>query len=112
MAKTSQVTFAMLNYVGHGAHPTPLDDSIRAQQLAECLAAYDALIAQGYQHIIVIGGSFGGYMAALLTGQRSPAAVVLRAPALYPDQEFKLPFRKTTRWDEIERYCCFSSWHY
>lgn len=100
MAQATGTTFAMMNYAGHGTHPTPLSDSTRAHQFAECIAAYDELTAQGYQNIIVIGGSFGGYMAALLAGQRNPAAIVLRAPAIYPDEEFELPFSKTTPWDE------------
>lgn len=100
ISEASGVSFAMMDYAGHGTHPIALNDSTRAQQFTECLAAYDELVKQGYQNIIVIGGSFGGYMAALLVGERTPAAVVLRAPAVYKDEEFKLPFSETTRWDE------------
>ncbi|TXG77407.1 hypothetical protein E6P97_01740 [Patescibacteria group bacterium] len=100
MSEASGVSFAMMDYAGHGTHPTPLNDSTRAQQFTECLAAYDELVTQGYQNIIVIGGSFGGYMAALLTGQRKPTATVLRAAAIYRDEEFELPSSQTARWDE------------
>lgn len=100
MAETSGVTFAMMNYAGHGDHPTPLADSTKKQQFTECLAAYDKLVSMGYEKIIVIGGSFGGYMAALLTGQRTPTATVLRAPAVYRDEEFEIACSQTLRWDE------------
>lgn len=100
MAESSDVSFAMMDYAGHGGHPVALDDSTKSQQLTECLVAYDTLTKQGYQNIIVIGGSFGGYMAALLAGKRNPAAVILRAPAVYKDEEFELPFSQTPRWGE------------
>ena len=99
MATASGVSFAMMDYAGHGSHPTPLGKSSKAQQLAECLAAYDELTKLGYEHIIVIGGSFGGYMAALLAGKRPTEAVVLRAPAAYPDHEFELPYTQTAESD-------------
>lgn len=97
MAKASGVSFAMLDYAGHGTHSTALDDSTKSQQLTECLAAYDALVDQGYKNIIVVGGSFGGYMAALLAGERTPAAIILRAPAAYVDAEFELPYAQTAQ---------------
>lgn len=102
MAEASGVTFAMMNYAGHGDHPTALADSTKKQQFTECLAAYDELVSLGYKKIIVIGGSFGGYMAALLAGERAPAALVLRAPAAYPDHEFELPYTKTA--ESSKRY--------
>jgi hypothetical protein len=98
MAQKSGVAFAMLDYAGHGSHPTTLDKSTKQSQHIETLAAYDELTKLGYKHIIVIGGSFGGYMTALLTGKRTPKAVVLRAPAAYPNDEFELPNSKTRQY--------------
>ena len=92
MTETQGVAHAILDYAGHGTHPTPLDDAVRSQQLAEVIGVYDELQKMGYEHIIVSGGSFGGYMAALLTESRSPEAVILRAPANYPDDEFDMPY--------------------
>jgi pimeloyl-ACP methyl ester carboxylesterase len=50
----------------------------------------------GFKKIIVIGGSFGGYMAALLANERRFETLVLRAPANYPEEEFELPYRDTS----------------
>ncbi|MCA9330639.1 alpha/beta hydrolase [Candidatus Saccharibacteria bacterium] len=100
MAEASGITFAMMDYAGHGSHPIPLANSTKKQQLTECLAAYDQLTDLGYERIIVIGGSFGGYTAALLAGERPAAAVILRAPAAYPDHEFELPYTETAESDK------------
>lgn len=91
IAELTGVTVAALNYAGHGNHPVPLEETTREQQFNEVLFAYDTLKAEGYKSIIVTGTSFGGYMTALLTAQRRPAAVILRAPAIYKDSEFTLP---------------------
>ena len=95
LADATGTTFAVLDYAGHGNNPINLDDATRAQQFAEVLAVYDELVEQGYNKIVAIGGSFGGYMAALLAGERSLQTVVLRAPAIYNDAEFNLSYSKT-----------------
>lgn len=95
MAETNNITFALLNYAGHGNSPIPLESATREQQLNEVVEVYDELKKLGYTHIIAIGGSFGSYMAALLAGKRDLAALVLRAPANYPDEEFTIPYRET-----------------
>lgn len=95
MAEAMRTPFAMLDYAGHGTHPIVLGDASRKQQFDEVLGVYDELMNLGFQKIVVIGGSFGGYMAALLVGQRKAEALVLRAPANYPDDEFELPYRDT-----------------
>ncbi|MBI4064900.1 prolyl oligopeptidase family serine peptidase, partial [Candidatus Gottesmanbacteria bacterium] len=41
--------------------------------------------------IHVVGASYGGYMASLLSTKRPIASLVLRAPALYPDEKFRTP---------------------
>ena len=58
MATATRTTFAMLNYAGHGDHPTPLTEATRTQQLTEVLGVYDELARRGYKNIIAIGGSF------------------------------------------------------
>mgnify|MGYP002409848095 FL=1 len=98
MARTTGVTFATLDPAGHGLHELPLEQSTRKMQHEEVIAIYDELVKLGYKKIIVIGGSFGGYMAALLTGKRPVHAAVLRAPAMYDDTEFELEHSKTRRW--------------
>lgn len=103
MAEQTETTFAMLNYAGHGNHPTPLEDATRLQQYREVLGVYDELVSRGYEHIIAIGGSFGAYMAALLAADRPVEAIVLRAPAIYDDKEFELPYRNTQSAQSKER---------
>ena len=100
MSKRVGMTFATLDPAGHGLHTLPLDESTRKQQFEEVTAVFDELKKRDYEKIIVIGGSFGGYMAALLCGKRPVHAVVLRAPANYPDNEFEMPFKNTKRWSE------------
>jgi len=56
---------------------------------------YDELVRLGYTNIIVVGTSFGGYMAALLAAQRLIYTLVLRAAANYADDELELPYTKT-----------------
>jgi hypothetical protein len=95
MAKAANITYAMLNYAGHGDHPTVLDEATRKQQLDEVVAVYDELVKLGYNKIMASGGSFGAYMAALLSGQRELESLTLRAPACYPNGEFETPFKDT-----------------
>ena len=102
MSVASSVSFAILNYAGHGNHPVPLEQATRKQQFEEVCAAYDELVSRGFDKIIVIGGSFGGYMAALLAGVRKPQTVVLRAAANYKDEEFEHPYSETTESKEGE----------
>lgn len=104
MAEQSGVTFATLDPAGHGTHPMPLEESTRKQQHEEVVAVFDELKKRGYQKIIVIGGSFGGYMASLLAAKRPAHALVLRAPANYIDEEFELRYKDTLRHRDLEAY--------
>ncbi len=104
MARQAGAVFATLDPAGHGLHKLPIERSTRKQQLTEITAVFDELKRLGYAKIIVIGGSFGGYMAALLTSKRPVYAAVLRAPANYPDAEFELPYAQTQRSQDYEAY--------
>lgn len=95
LSSASNVHFAMLNYAGHGDHPIKLKDATRKTQFNEVCAVYDELVKLGFSKIIVIGVSFGAYMAALLASVRKPQAIVLRAPANYMEEEFHLPYSET-----------------
>lgn len=97
MSKITGISFGMINYAGHGDHPVSLDDSSRSQQFNEVLFMYDKLKSMGYKKIIVVGTSFGGYMAAHLSAERELAGVILRVPAIYQDEEWELPYAKTER---------------
>lgn len=104
MAEQTGIVFATLDYAGHGTHPLPLEESTKRQQHEEVVGLFDELANRGYKNIITIGGSFGAYMTALLTGVRPVHTAVLRAPAMYDDNEFELPYRQTKRWQDVEEY--------
>lgn len=105
LAKTTSVTFAMCEYAGHGSHLVALEDSAHQQQFGEALATYDELVTRGYQKIIVIGSSFGAYLTALLSAERSPYGLVLRVPAIYDDSEFAMSLAE--RAAHSEQYAAF-----
>lgn len=94
LAAQTGIPFAMVDYAGHGTHPVPLEQTTRKQQFDEAVAAFDYLKGAGYERIIVAGTSFGGYLAALLSKERSPYALILRAAAIYKDEEFSLSYDK------------------
>jgi pimeloyl-ACP methyl ester carboxylesterase len=68
----------------------------REDNLRDCLAAYDRLIAApgvDPSAVGVVGSSYGGYLAAVLTSLRAVRWLGLRAPALYEDGGWGLPKR-------------------
>jgi esterase/lipase len=104
IAKRTGITFTTLDYAGHGLHKLPLEKSTRKQQHEEVVAVFDELKRLGYDKVIVIGGSFGGYQAGLLTSKRPVHATILRAPANYPDDEFELLYEETIRSKDYTAY--------
>lgn len=59
--------------------------------LRDTIAAYDFLAKQkgvDRGRISVLGASYGAYLAALLAKKRNVYSLVLRVPALYPDEKF------------------------
>lgn len=63
----------------------------REDALRLTLDDYFALESQGSGPMAVLGFSFGAYMAAYLTSARPVRWLVLRSPALYPDQDWHRP---------------------
>jgi len=79
---------------GHGSSEGNIDLLTRQDFLDDVLTAYDSLLAAvgvDPDHISVIGSSFGGYLAALLTTRRNVNYVALRVPADYPNEGFEQP---------------------
>jgi len=79
---------------GHEKTMSQRENVSRADNLADVLAAYDHLVSQpaiDCGAIAVIGTSYGGYLAALLTALRPVRWLALRAPALYWDDEWHVP---------------------
>ncbi|MBP7567279.1 MAG: prolyl oligopeptidase family serine peptidase [Burkholderiaceae bacterium] len=64
----------------------------REQNLRQTLQDHDALVSRASAAAIgALGFSYGGYMAALLAARRRLDALVLRCPALYPDDDWLCP---------------------
>lgn len=69
----------------------------REHNLHDVLAGYDSLVAHPAvdpSAIAVVGSSYGGYLAAILTGMRPAKWLALRAPALYKDEDWSVPKRQ------------------
>lgn len=69
----------------------------RAENMLDLLAAYDWLVQQPNVEpsaIAVVGISYGGYLASILTSLRPVRWLALRAPALYKDEGWELPKRQ------------------
>lgn len=66
----------------------------REQNLMDLIVAYDRLVshpAVDSSAIAIIGSSYGGYLATLLTRERPVKWLALRVPAMYWDEEWEIP---------------------
>jgi uncharacterized protein len=85
---------------GHVAHRVDRDSVSREENLQDLLAAYDLLASQpgvDPSAIAVVGSSYGGYLAAVLTSMRQVRWLALRVPALYEDADWNIPKRQLDR---------------
>lgn len=76
----------IFSFRGCGESDGDFSDQTPAMGLQDGIAAYDFLAKQNNvdtNRIGVWGGSFGGYIAALLTNERPVHSLILAAPALY-----------------------------
>ena len=95
------------NLRGHARTRAHVETVTRAQNLRDALAAYDVLAGQPTvdpARIGVVGTSYGGYLAVLLTSERSVRWLALRAPALYKDDDFDRPKRQLNLDPELPAY--------
>ncbi len=79
---------------GHAATVEQRDAVTREDNLADAVAAYDRLVAHPLVDpaaIAVVGSSYGGYLAATLTGVRAVRWLGMRVPALYQDEDWLVP---------------------
>jgi dienelactone hydrolase len=85
---------------GHAGTSSQYDAVTREDNLRDLLAAYDRLVGQptvDRTSIAVVGSSYGGYLAAILSGMRKVRWLAMRVPALYKDEEWSVPKRKLDR---------------
>lgn len=92
---------------GHAATLAQRETVSRDSNLGDVLAAYDLLAAQPQvdaSRIAVIGSSYGGYLAAIVTTLRPLRWLALRAPALYRDSGWELPKLQLHREQDLVAY--------
>ena len=91
---------------GHGAEERQREWITREHNLRDLLAAYDRLAAHPQidpEAIAVVGTSYGGYLACILTELRRIRWLALRVPALYRDEDWDRPKRELPR-DDLMAY--------
>lgn len=79
---------------GHGAESGRQALVTREDNLQDLLAAYDRLVAHpaiDSEAIAVVGTSYGGYLAAILSQLRAVRWLALRVPAIYRDEDWLTP---------------------
>jgi len=82
---------------GHERNAAQWETVSRPQNLADLVAAYDWFVARpdvDPSSIAVVGISYGGYLASLLTALRPVRWLALGSPALYKDEGWELPKRR------------------
>jgi uncharacterized protein len=91
---------------GHGRNKEQYETVTREDNLRDMIAAYDVLVshhATDPSAIAVVGSSYGGYLATILSSLRPVRWLALRAPALYRDEDWNVPKRQLNQ-AEIEAY--------
>ena len=79
---------------GHARTEPQQERVSRNDNLMDVLAAYDELVthpAVDASSVAVVGSSYGGYLAAILTTMRPVKWLALRVPALYKDADWSTP---------------------
>src|SRR5438046_3979810 len=92
---------------GHAETRTQYEAVSREQNLLDVVAAYDVIASNpnvDSSAIAVVGSSYGGYLAAILTSMRAVKWLALRAPALYLDSGWELPKLPCHRDHELVAY--------
>lgn len=92
---------------GHAGTQQQHETVSRESNLRDVLAAYDVLAAHRLvdsSSIAVVGSSYGGYLAAILTSLRPVRWLALRVPALYMDDDWELPKRQLHKEQNLHLY--------
>lgn len=88
------ITCLSFDLGGHGSSEGNLDDLSIADHHADMLAAYDFLRKHpdvDPSRIGIIGMSYSGYLASLVSSERDVKSLLLRAPPLLPDEYRTVP---------------------
>jgi dienelactone hydrolase len=92
---------------GHAGTRGQQETVSREDNLGDMLAAYDVLASQrnvDRNAIAVVGSSYGGYLATILTTMRAVKWLALRVPALYMDSEWEAPKRQLHKDQDLIGY--------
>jgi len=92
---------------GHRANAVRKETVTRAQNLDDLCATYDWLARQPHvdvESIAIVGVSYGGYLAAILSAIRPVRWLALRSPAIYLDGDWDAPKRRLHDDPELVRY--------
>lgn len=87
---------------GHARNKSRLDKVSREDNYRDVVAAYDLLASHPNvdpNAIAVVGSSYGGYLAAILTSERAVKWLALQVPALYRDEHWTQPKEAINRED-------------
>ncbi len=92
---------------GHAQTQVQRDVVSREHSMRDVVAAYDFLAGLrnvDSDAIAVVGSSYGGYLAALLTAVRPVKWLALRVPALYKDSDWSLPKLQLRSEQHLDQY--------
>jgi pimeloyl-ACP methyl ester carboxylesterase len=92
---------------GHARTQRQQESVSREDNLNDVLAAYDELVnhpSVDANAIAVVGSSYGGYLAAIVTTLRPVRWLALRVPALYKDTGWELPKKQLHKDSDLAAY--------
>lgn len=92
---------------GHDPAQSRRAQVTRGENLDDVVSAFDLLTTHPRvdpSTIAVIGSSYGGYLAALLSEHRAFPWLALRAPALYRDEDWDVPKQQLAQRQQLARY--------
>jgi dienelactone hydrolase len=95
------------NLTGHARTRRHVERVTRADNLRDTIAAYDTLVDRPEvdpDRVALVGASYGGYLAVLLTAERKVGCLALQAPAIYKDADFDRPKRELNLDPELPAY--------
>lgn len=96
IAEEAEATCLTIDLGGHGESFGDAEELTTPDHLEEAAEAFDFLASRAgvdATRIGVVGESYGGYLAVLLSARRPVKGMVLGAPAIYPDELMDYPRR-------------------